>query len=221
MPVDEERIWLENRFKIIFVIKELWKANNRGMDELLQKLFPSKRDAKKGNRSLYDRVMRLESLKFSDWMNTAEQMGRTVGINDTYFLGASELKISTDTNESKLWKQFISLREKERGHSDAKNPELIQIESKIKSEILKAAKADELKSKSEAFKRIAFFAEYGEKRAEKSADQLLLEVEKAVGDITYGCLQSSSTDRVKRHYAAIKEYEERIQAVLIIEKWCQ
>lgn len=205
----KEEEYLQNLFIMFYTLRHLWKLNEHMVEELYKILFPSKRTGK-GNKTLYDKILRLEK---SPSASDSTRLAALTGIGEGYFTGHYKLSVAGLTDKD--WIEFIQLRRKK--GTRQKDIALIQAESRIKSAI-KKAKGDPL-SQSETFKRLTYFSEYEHKRADKTLEDLFREIESKIAECKLGDFKQADIELLERHQKAIQAHLYHVAAMITLKSW--
>lgn len=213
-----ENQYLVNRFILFYTLRLLWKENKRETDDLYATLFTS-RQIKGNNKTLYDRILRLD-----DTVNLFPQTKRlahVTGVPEKYFLGERQYKVtvSNDPNEYATWKLLIDLRQQRGGGQKKKSQELKDTEAQIRNWILEASKDENIKQMSEVFSRLVTFAKLGKKRSEYEIDDVFSEIEAGIDKCSRQLLVGASSEQLAVHYAKLMEYVHRVKATQILKDW--
>lgn len=216
--IEVEESALINRFIIFYTLRFLWKENNRKVNELYEKLFQSVRSGS-GNKTLYDNILRLKQIDLSA---RAKELSSLIDINEQYILGKGNYKLTIIgfSDSDKTWKRYIQLRQTwAASRENRKGSELTCVEEEIKKNIRLACQKENFKTQSEVFKRLVYFATYGQKKSEKRADELFAEIERAIGECTCSNIERASAEKLEEHYKMVLEYAHRLDAILTLTKW--
>lgn len=218
---------LTNRFIFFFIMRTVWKQKNRPVEDLYQKVFPSKR-GNGGNRTLYTNILNLTPIYLDSY---AKEFTKLTGIPEAYFLGAKNYRLRIGMkDEDSEWQKLIELQGQwrksktsapEDGKSISKPLQLINQEKKIISQIENASQETELRQQSEQFKKLVHFATFGHKQSEMTAEKLMDEVERAISNCSYQKLSSVDTERLLTHLDCVETYVKRVSALQVLKKWCQ
>ena len=200
---------LQNRFQIFYIIRLLWKYHNHQVDDLYAALGL--------NRTLYTKILHLDAVDLLDRKATLEAV---TNVSFRYWDGEKAcgvfLKSWNLQEQNGMWEKLISLRKQQGQHKSA---ELIQTERTIKEKILTAIREDNLQQETEVFRRLAYFATYRQKRPEKNAEEMLLQIERDIQQIHLNTIKSVQTQRLNTHMEIVCKYLERLQAALVVERW--
>ena len=201
---------LYNRFRIFYVLRLLWKWENHKVYELYKIL--------KINRTLYGRILGLEKIDLKDRLG---QLTQLTEISAHYWDGYQKISLKSwdSQEEDRAWKKLILSREEHIGNQ--KTSKQIDIEGVINKKYRDALKESNLRYESEYFKRLVYFAKYKEKRPAKTAEELLLQVERDIQQVSRIAVESMLTtpDRLEGHLEIVVKYVERVRATLTLQGW--
>ena len=213
----EKKKRLKNRFKLFYILRFLWKENNKEVNQLYAILFPSK-SKKGGNKTLFYAVMRMEAPKnFAKWETLSKQLQELTDINEGYFTGEREIRIiPSSREEDDLWKNYVASRSAGvRGKSTAEK----RLEGEIKSKIRLFLQEPKIRETSEIFKRLVYFAQFGQKRGSVTGEEILQKIEMEISNTTELKLGGVSAERLETHYHKVRTHAEHIWAMIVLKKW--
>lgn len=204
-----------NRFRIFYSLRELWKKQGNSADDLY-KILPI-------SRTLYTQILGGRPVDLS---SEAEQMKNLTDIPARYWDGyqGSVIQLNSWSAEEQnaAWRKLANLRRHtggEKGTESKKSAEQSNLEAFIKNKLFAATVKDTLQGESEMFKRLFFFASYRQKQTEQTSMQILSDIEKAIQKCSRRTLEQTDGECLHRHYELIKEYSERVQAVMLLRGW--
>ncbi|GEM_PF-5174592 len=201
---------LTNRFINYYIIKWIWLRYDKNVNDLYLTFFPDK-DKKKGNRTLYDRILRLDEFDLQDKVKELPQL---TGLHLDYFLGTRALKV--EGLLVKDWEYYIQLREKDR----KKEKSLEQEDAKNKIEVALLHLCHKNKdNQTQSFKIISEFIKTGNKVDNDTIESKMNKIEKLVGEFTRSGLFSMGLDQLKEYELCIKKHLSEVQATIILRNF--
>lgn len=205
--VDE---YLKNQFILYYTLRYLWKLNGHTVGDLYKILFPSK-NAIGGNKTLYDNILR-GKVPYETMVAYSTKFEELTGLSKHYFTGQYELSITDLTSED--WHRFIQYRNSNEG---TKSNEQKQIEYKIKQKI--RDKKENKSPSSEPLRRLIYFAEYKQKRADKTLEDLFIEIERKIGECSPNDFEKADLQLLENHQRVIQGHLYNIAAIITVRKW--
>ena len=228
---DSKRVY---RFIFFYILRELWKQYNHKMSELYMLLFDynsddnedeneGKRtdddDKNRHNKTLYDKIMRLEGIG-NAFQNRTERISDITGIAQQYFLGDEFLPNPVSRED---WIRFIGLRlqwqqdkapQKPLNKTVKKPEELKETEKKIKEALACNTGLEKLS----AYQDIRYIAEYACKPV-KAFEDSLANLEMMIRQCGRYTLEHMTDERLSTHRDVVAEYLHRVEALLTLRHW--
>lgn len=228
---DSRRVY---RFIFFYILRELWKKYKHNMSDLYMLLFDynsddnedendGKRtdddDKNRHNKTLYDKIMRLEGIG-NAFQNRTERISDITGIAQQYFLGDEFLPNPVSRED---WIRFIGLRlqwqqdkarQKPLNKTVKKPEELKEAEKKIKEAL--ACKTG--LAKLPTFQNLRYFAENGCK-ADITFEDSLANLEMMIRQCGRYTLEHMTDERLSTHRDVVAEYLHRVEALLTLRHW--
>lgn len=198
----------ENLFILFYTLRVLWKLKKgHKVPDLYGIVFPSKSG---GNKTLYDHILGFQKCKI---LEHSKRLSGLTGIDEQYLTGEYRMRISTVKDDD--WSRFIKLR---KDHGDSlKAAELKQVEAKI-NKAIGAANEKQEKEKPQ-FQRLAYFAEYGLKKPNKTLGDLFREIEAKIAECEPKKFENADISLLESHQQVIREHLDHIAATIIMAKW--
>jgi len=201
-----------NTFITFYTLRQLWKEQGHAVSELYSTIGI--------NRTLYDKILRMDdSVNLHPYLKRLEEI---TGINQRYFSGEAKLQFYGLTETT--WVEFIELRKnrakgeesssvrKAQSNKDALRDHREEIGNKILAES-KAIK------QSEAFRRLAFFAEYKCKRGKENLMTTISQIEHMMESFGRNELSLLELPELESYREAVRQHLGRIEAICIYKKW--
>lgn len=218
----KQELWDKRRFMLFYTLRFLWKMYKHPVVELDRMLFETKKG--NGNRGVYVAILGLKDIDIT--YRQYEKLEKITGVPIDYLQGEKFIKISGQEDELITWSKFIKLRqewqEKRKKENATKPRDLVKTQNIIDRWITEAAKPKNLKTKSETFQQLVYFAKNTKARkAEtvRSSDMILSDVESAIAMCEYEVLNKASLEQLKNHYKVLYEYAKRVDAIITLKEW--
>lgn len=219
---NEQELWNKRRFILFYTLRHLWKMYKHPVDELDRMLFETKKG--NGNRGVYVAILGLKDIDIS--YRQYEKLEKITGIPIDYLQGEKFIRISSQEDESSTWSKFMNLRQdwqkKRKDGNATKSRDLVRTQNTIDSWIKKAVEPENLKTKSEAFQQLVYFAKNMKARKPetvKPSAMILSDVESAMAMCEYEVLNKASLEQLKNHYKVLYEYAKRVDAIITLKEW--
>lgn len=198
--------YITNRFINYYVIKYIWlQKRKETVKKLFLLLFPSP-TSKKGNKTLYDRILRCDNF---DLGKKVVGLYEKTGLSKDYFLGKKAFQIE-GLNESD-WKNFIKMRKARKGNGH-KTSEFARCEIEINKKLNETI--EDSQKQDGAIETIIYYISHERKESENQCGNRIAQVSTSIQQFTRLELENIERSELENYYKLLSQHCLNIAAIL-------
>lgn len=197
----------KNLFINFYIMRFVWKKYGKSIDGLFKALNV--------NRSLFDRIYRLEDIAKLD--TQAKGLADITGLDPSYFRGGKYIEVSGISPP--MWENFMASTMKRRKLYHKPEYHLTPLKDQLEIEKYLIEAINNPSKQSYSFNTINYFLKNDQKKRDDTAENIVSEIEAGIKELTLGRIQKLPPELFDRHKTIILDYAQKLYSLGVIEAW--